>query len=101
MDVRVAAPTEPRPGDTWLLVPEMTLQLALTAEDGTVETVVVPPPLKTGIEQKFRVSFVINFALVLMLGIVIAFQMPLVILLLGWLNLASVAWLRSKRRKLS
>jgi sec-independent protein translocase protein TatC len=33
-----------------------------------------------------------------MLGIVIAFQMPLVILLMGWMGLASADWLRAKRK---
>ena len=33
-----------------------------------------------------------------MLGIAIAFQMPLVILLLGWLGLATPEWLKSKRK---
>jgi sec-independent protein translocase protein TatC len=51
-----------------------------------------------GIDQTFRVSWVVSFTLVLMLGIVVAFQMPLVILLLGWLGLASAPWLRARRR---
>ena len=57
------------------------------------------PKAFTGrVAQTFRVSYVINFELLLMLGIAIAFQMPLVILLLGWLGLASPEWLRSQRK---
>jgi sec-independent protein translocase protein TatC len=36
--------------------------------------------------------------LLLMLGIVIAFQMPLVILLMGWVGLVTADGLRSKRK---
>ncbi len=96
--VRAVAPDRPAAGDAWLLVPDLEFYVALPGEDGAVEVVRVEPLRPGGIEQKFRISFVINFILVLMLGVAIAFQMPLVILLLGWLNLVSVAWLRARRR---
>ena len=80
-------------------MPGADLYVAVAAEeDGAVEVLRVPPARSGAIEQKLRVSFVINFTLVLMLGVVIAFQMPLVILLLGWLNLVTASWLRERRR---
>ena len=50
------------------------------------------------IAQEFRLTTYINFVLLLMLGIVLAFQMPLVILLMGWLGLVTADGLRSKRK---
>ncbi|MCP3903475.1 MAG: preprotein translocase subunit TatC [Planctomycetes bacterium] len=98
-DVPVLAthPPSPEPWAMWFKVPEMQLNIAIPDDDG----VPVPEVVTRGggrIDQTFRLASVINFTLVLLLGIVIAFQMPLVILLLGWLGLADVAWLRSRRR---
>jgi sec-independent protein translocase protein TatC len=50
------------------------------------------------IAQEFRLTTYINFVLLLMLGIVLAFQMPLVILLMGWMGLVTASGLRSKRK---
>ena len=50
------------------------------------------------IAQQFRLSDYIGFVLLMFLAIVIAFQMPLVVLLLGWLGLASTAWLKRQRK---
>jgi sec-independent protein translocase protein TatC len=50
------------------------------------------------IAQEFRLTTYVNFVLLLMLGIVLAFQMPLVILLMGWLGLVTADGLRSKRK---
>jgi Sec-independent protein secretion pathway component TatC len=58
----------------------------------------VPLPRGPLISQQFRLSSYVNFVLLLMLGIVIAFQMPLVVLLLGWMGIVSPADLRAKRR---
>jgi hypothetical protein len=65
---------------------------------GAVEILPVPRTSATTIQQMFRLSEYINLVLMLMLAIAIAFQMPLVIVLLGWMGLASPQWLRSKRK---
>lgn len=96
--VRTAVPETPEAGEVWLLVPDMQLYVALANEEGTVEAQVVPPLGRGQITQTFRVSYVLNFTLVLMLGIVIAFQMPLVVLLMGWMGLVSPQWLRARRK---
>ncbi len=95
---RVSHPEAPVAGEVWQLVPENQLFVAVADEEGLIESQRVMPLSGGGIEQSFRVSFVISFALVLMLGVVIAFQMPLVIVLLGWMGLVSTDWLRKHRR---
>lgn len=91
-------PAELVAGRIWLEAPDLVLRVAVPNEDGVLVPFDVPDASVAGIEPAFRVSFVVNFTLVLMLGIVVAFQMPLVILLLGWLGLASATWLRGQRR---
>ncbi|MDG2053766.1 MAG: twin-arginine translocase subunit TatC [Phycisphaerales bacterium] len=91
-------------GDAWVKMPERLLQIALpqTGSDGsTNELLIVSVPLpqgSTAIEQQFRLADYISFVLVLMLGICIAFQMPLVVMLLGWLNIASASWFKKRRK---
>jgi len=96
--ILTAHPESPAPGDVWFKLPEQKTYIALRNDAGAVEPVLVTPQTAGAISQAFRVSFVINFTLILMLGIAIAFQMPLVILLLGWLGLVSADWLRARRK---
>ena len=92
-------PPEPlADGATWFQVPELALYVAVADEDGIVAPVLVPHSPPGSLKQSFRLSFAINFTLILLLGIVVAFQMPLVILLLGWMDLASVEFLSAHRR---
>ena len=51
-----------------------------------------------GVQPNFRLEDYTDFALLLLAGVVIAFQMPLAILLLGWIGLVDVALLRKKRK---
>ena len=101
--VLVEAPEAPQPGDLWLLWPRLELHAAVAVVDPklgapSVEIVKVPLPGRSMISQEFRLTTYINFVLLLMLGIVVAFQMPLVILLMGWLGLVSAEQLRAKRK---
>ncbi len=101
--VRYKAPPSPRPGEAWILAPAMDLYVAVEpdpkAPDGpAVEIVGVPRGTGPVIAQEFRLTTYVNFVLVMMLGIVIAFQMPLVILLLGWIGLVSADQLRARRK---
>ncbi len=96
IELRLAPPADPRPGQAWLLWPKQELYVAVPGSP--VEVLLVPPPAGPIIAQEYRLTTYINFVLLLMLGIAIAFQMPLVILLLGWAGLVSSASLRARRR---
>ncbi|MFM1824328.1 MAG: Sec-independent protein translocase protein TatC [Planctomycetota bacterium] len=65
-----------------------------------VELSVLELPLAVlgGISQVYRLSEYVGFTLILLAGSVIAFQMPIVILLLGWVGLVEPKMLREKRR---
>jgi Sec-independent protein secretion pathway component TatC len=93
MELYVAV--EPPPSE---VDPEDASANALPAPPPGVEVIRVPQWRDSMIAQEFRLTTYINFVLLLMLGIVLAFQMPLVILLMGWLGLVTADGLRSKRR---
>lgn len=58
----------------------------------------IPLLRSTAITQEFRLTTYVDFVLMFLFGMIIAFQTPLVMLLLGWMNLASVSWLRQHRK---
>lgn len=97
IEVRTEAPEAPVHGQVWLKMPERALYVAIAHDEG-IELLHVPLGSPSAVAQQFRLSEYISFVLILLLGIVIAFQMPLVIVLLGWIGLASTTWLRRNRK---
>ena len=106
IELRLQNPAAPAPGNVWMLWPQMELYVAVAGESegrdgevsGGIEILLVPTASGSIISQEFRLTTYINFVLLLMLGIVVAFQMPMVILLAGWLGLVSEKQLREKRK---
>ena len=102
VDVVAVAPSDPMPGDAWLLLPEMMLQVAVPDDDPDADTAFTivdvqrKPPLK--VQQDYRLRDVVGFILTLVMSIAIAFQLPLVILVAGWVGIAKADWLAKKRR---
>lgn len=99
--VRVMPPAEPAAGTAWILAPENHLYVARGIEVDGAMTVEVDRVLPSGsgtIEQPYRLREVVNFFLLMLTAIVIAFQLPLVMMLMGWLDLARVEWLASNRK---
>jgi hypothetical protein len=93
-----AMPKEVVPGQAWILVKERLLCVAYSPSPGTVDVLTVPLVRDANFVQQFRMSEYVDFVLLLMLGIAIAFQMPLVILLLGWVGIVRPETLRKNRR---
>jgi sec-independent protein translocase protein TatC len=115
-------PASPKPGEAWISAKDQVLRVAVptrtvtankilelandaSAAVGALEPVAptisileIPLTVLGGISQVYRLSEYINFALLLLAGSVIAFQMPVAILLLGWVGIVQPKLLREKRR---
>ncbi|MDP7005982.1 MAG: twin-arginine translocase subunit TatC [Phycisphaerales bacterium] len=85
-------------GDAWISQNESVLTVAATEKDGIVHTLSIPMNSGTVISQQFQLSSYLNFVIMLMFSIAIAFQLPMVMLLLGWLGALSPDWLKKNRR---
>lgn len=118
-------PATPAPGQVWISVRDQVLRVAIPYErnepdalvglaqrtseyltiggptlDDTPKLSILEVPLSVlgGISQIYRLSEYIDFTLLMLAGTVIAFQMPVAILLLGWVGFVSPKFLREKRR---
>lgn len=95
------SPAEPAPGEVWVDATTRSLMIVMPTpgtSTGTYELGSIAVHRQGTIAQEFRLAEYINFVLVLMLAIAIAFQMPLVIVLLGWMGLAERSFLERNRR---
>ena len=96
-----ADPPEFAPGDAWVNLERKELRIALPRymSEGS-PVVVMSAPLTGGglIAQQYRIGEYVN--LVFSLGIVfaLAFQLPVVLLLAGWVGLVDRAWLGKYRK---
>ncbi|HJN71005.1 MAG TPA: twin-arginine translocase subunit TatC [Phycisphaerales bacterium] len=86
-------------GDAWVKMPEGVFEIAIPAtEQGMLETLQLPMNQGSLISQQFQLSSYLGFVLLLMFAIGIAFQLPMVMLLLGWLGIVTPDWLRKNRK---
>ncbi|MEM7229736.1 MAG: twin-arginine translocase subunit TatC [Planctomycetota bacterium] len=97
--IRAALPAEPEVNDGCLVWPNMTLHIARPNDDGVIEWTKVPKPRSAAVLQEFRLGDYISFVLMLFLGIVMAFQLPLALLLLTWIGLADRAFFARHRKQ--
>jgi len=116
-------PTAPRAGEAWISARDQVLRVAVptrkvetnavidlatrasealspSAQPATPQLRILEIPLSIlgGVSQVYRLSEYISFTLLLLAGSVVAFQMPVVILLLGWIGIVNPTMLREKRR---
>jgi sec-independent protein translocase protein TatC len=86
-------------GDAWIKVPEGVMTVAIpSTEDGVLQTLTMPMSHGSLISQQFQLSSYLGFVIMLMFAIAVAFQLPMVMLLLGWLGVLRPDWLRQNRR---
>lgn len=96
--VLTQSPQNPRIGQLWVVWPDMSrIHAGVPGPDRKIEvlTFLAPSP---GVQQNYRLSETLNLLLLMFLGIAIAFQMPLIVVLLGWLGLATPQWLGRQRK---
>lgn len=99
MPVMDTAPEAAQLGQMWIDSGTSTLKLTVGTDDpDTLRILSVPLQGSSVVSQVFQLTSFINFVLLLMLGITIAFQMPLVILLLGWIGIVTPEWLSNQRK---
>ena len=100
LPILVDPPTDPAPGQAWIDPVTRSLMVVVpTSADGASYELLSTPLGREGtISQEFRLGEYIGFVLTLAIAITIAFQMPLVILLLGWVGLADRRFLQRNRR---
>lgn len=90
-------PANPLVGQIWL-TPEHQLAVAVPAGPGQVEVRTVVLAHDASLMQQFRLSEYLDFTLDFALGITLAFQTPLVVVLLGWLGILTPDALARQRR---
>ncbi|MDP6601437.1 MAG: twin-arginine translocase subunit TatC [Phycisphaerales bacterium] len=93
------SPEAANPGQAWIAMPEGVLEVAVPAtESGFVDVLRLPMDRGALVSQQFQLSSYLSFVLLLMMAIALSFQMPLVLLLLGWMGIVTPQWLRKNRR---
>ena len=86
-------------GDAWIKMPEGVLTVAVPSNDADVlKTLNIPMNHGSLISQQFQLSSYLSFVIMLMFAIAVAFQLPMVMLLLGWLGVVTPQWLRAHRK---
>lgn len=85
-------------GQAWIKMPERMLTVAMPAGDGRLELFGVPLTRDSAYIQQYRVSEYVDLILLLLAGIALVFQLPLAILLLGWMGIVRVDMLRAHRK---
>ncbi len=98
--VRSEPPEQPAPGQVWVDLTTRSLNVVVPVQGSEDSFEVLSTPLSRAgtIAQEFRLGEYIGFVMTLALAITVAFQMPLVILLLGWTGLIDRETLRRQRR---
>lgn len=90
-------PAHPAPGQAWL-TPDHRLAVAVPDGEGMVQVLSAPLVQGSRLAQQFRLSEYLDFTLDFALGTAIAFQTPLIVLLLGWLGVLTPQALGQFRR---
>jgi len=92
-------PAEPAVGQTWINSALLQQRICIAVDAKGVRTIVgAPLQLSVGIEQQYRLTEYIKLVLTFAMGFAIGFQMPVVVLLLGWAGIIDHKSLAGYRR---
>lgn len=89
------APTNPKEGQIWIKVPEYQIH---TYFGGHIHTITTTSQSASLIRPVIGLGRYISFVVVLAIGIVVAFQLPVIMFVLGWTQLVDPSWLAHYRR---
>ena len=90
-------PSELHAGDAWIDARTAQIRVVVPLEGGGVEIRSAALARDRSVLPSFRLREYVDFVLLVALAMAIAFQMPLVILLLGWVGIVRVETLRRNR----
>jgi len=91
-------PPDPEPGQFWINTDTMQMRVCVKTRDGKVSVIGAELVAGAGITQQYRVSEYTKTVLNLALAFGVGFQMPVIVLLLGWARLVERDWLAKYRR---
>ncbi|MDZ4754768.1 MAG: twin-arginine translocase subunit TatC [Phycisphaerae bacterium] len=92
------APATVRPGEAYVLVPQRLLCIPMSPDGTRIEIWTMALSKDSTYLQSYRGAEYHDFVLLMMLGVAVSFQMPLVILLLGWAGIVRNETLRKNRK---
>lgn len=99
MPIIAGDPAEPAVGQTWINSTLLQQRTCIKVDAEGVRTIVgTPLQLSVGIEQQYRLTEYIKLVLTFALGFAVGFQMPVVVLLLGWAGIIDHKSLAGYRR---
>jgi sec-independent protein translocase protein TatC len=93
-------PAAAEPGQVWMLKGDSQLYVAVDAGrgDGRLEVQTVATRTTGTLSQQYRLQEYVDFLVFFAVAIAIAFQMPVAVLLLGWIGILDTRGLRKYRR---
>jgi hypothetical protein len=98
VEVRTAPPLTLVAGQAWVEAPQMEAWVAQANAAGQVQAFRVPPQPIGQLQNGWSMQKTVDFTLLLLGGVSIAFQLPVLILVSGWLGLVDPTTLRRGRR---
>lgn len=96
--VLAADPAHAEAGQMWVLKGTGEVRIAVPGEGDALEVAALQTYRPGGLLQQFRLREYVDLVLLFTLAIAIIFQLPVVILLLGWIGLVTPDSLRKHRR---
>lgn len=91
-------PSDAKPGEMWINEPLREMRLCVTGMDGKPMVLSVQAFAVAGVRPQYTVSTTVSLMLTLILAFAVAFQAPVIILLLGWAGLIDRSFLNKYRR---
>jgi sec-independent protein translocase protein TatC len=89
---------DPKPGEMWINEPLRQLRICIKGADDQPLVLGMPAFASAGVRPQYSVSNIVSLMLTLILAFAVAFQAPVIILLLGWAGLINRSFLHKYRR---